>query len=71
MYGFALQVRIVCCYGGSMIISVIIPACVRCLQVCPQCPNLMEDIRQRQAEMALMVLKEMFPWLPEPEDQEG
>jgi hypothetical protein len=54
-----------------MIISVIIPACVRCLQVCPQCPNLMEDIRQRQAEMALMVLKEMFPWLPEPEDQEG
>jgi hypothetical protein len=31
----------------------------------------MEDIRQRQAEMALMVLKEMFPWLPELEDQEG
>jgi hypothetical protein len=54
-----------------MKISAIIPACVRCLQVCPKCPHLPEEIRRSQAEEAMRLLKEIFPWLPEPEDQEG
>jgi hypothetical protein len=56
---------------ASMKISAIIPACVRCLQACPKCPHLPEEIRRSQAEEALRLLKEIFPWLPEPEDQEG
>jgi hypothetical protein len=44
---------------------------VRCLQACPKCPHLPEEIRRSQAEEALRLLKEIFPWLPEPEDQEG
>ena len=46
--------------------------CIRCLQVCPHCKLQPYDKRNRQAEAALIRLREMFPGLfddgPEPGD---
>jgi hypothetical protein len=58
-----------------MKISLMIPPCVRCLQVCPNCQHLPIDKRRRQAEAALMLLKEKFPglvpdWPGEPDGPE-
>jgi len=53
-----------------MKISVMIPPCVRCLQTCPGCQHLPKEIRRSQAEVALSLLKEMFPWIPDPEEGE-